>query len=112
MDAEIAFLRAKWTKMKAEMDAEIAFLRAKSTKMKAEMDAEIAVLHQKCTILKAYTSAEIIVFALKMHNFEGRDASRVANIRDGKGIGPFLDSKHARLIDFPYRREHLFFSRR
>ena len=40
-------LRAKSTKMKAEMDAEIAFLRAKWTKMKAEMDAEIAFLRAK-----------------------------------------------------------------
>ena len=87
-------------------------MRQKCTILKAYVNAEIAVLRQKCTILKAYMSAEIIVFALKMHNFEGRDESRVANIRDGKGIGPFLDSKHARLIDFPYRREHLFFSRR
>ena len=84
-------------------------MRQKCIILKAYVNAEIAVLRQKCTILKAYMSAEIIVFALKMHNFEGRDESRVTNIRDGKGIGPFLDSKHARLIDFPYRREHLFF---
>ena len=94
------------------MNAEIAVLRQKCSVLKAYVNAEIAVLRQKCTILKAYMSAEIIVFALKMHNFEGRDESRVTNIRDGKGIGPFFDSKHARLIDFPYRREHLFFSRR
>ena len=94
------------------MNAESAVLRQKCSVLKAYVNAEIAFLRQKCTILKAYMSAEIIVFALKMHNFEGRDESRVTNIRDGKGIGPFLDSKHARLIDFPYRREHLFFSRR
>ena len=94
------------------MNAEIAVLRQKCSVLKAYVNAEIAVLRQKCTVLKAYMSAEIIVFALKMHNFEGRDESRVTNIRDGKGIGPFLDSKHARLIGFPYRREHLFFSRR
>ena len=94
------------------MNAEIAVLRQKCSVLKAYVNAEIAVVRQKCTILKAYMSAEIIVFALKMHHFEGRDESRVTNIRDGKGIGPFLDSKHARLIDFPYRREHLFFSRR
>ena len=76
------------------------------------MSAEIAVFRQECIILMAYVSLENRSFSSKMHHFEGLDGSRVTNIRDGKGIGPFLKSNDAILSHFPERRGYLYFSQR